>query len=270
MLKIDTIIGNPPYNDRIDTEFFVKAHSMNCKFISFIHPAKWRAIVEESNAVYMQKVALVERHLKHISFFEATGHAESSVWPGVQTGSVNYWLMDLDNTFNDINVSYQLTTKTFDGPVQSYKFNTERLKKFPYILMNEYIQGIIEKVISSENFRPIIDKFADCTAGEVWVANTLFRAFTIEEKTNDSRIKGFLLEELPGLNKYLRTPFWRAITRQLKTGFHSYEQSIFKYLPDLDFCNIDVTEKYLEDLFELNERERWYLSEFANDISSLP
>lgn len=270
MLKIDAVVGNPPYNSRVDIEFFVKAHELTSRFIMFIHPSKWRSVMLEENAIYMQRVAFEERHLKHIAFFESDGHARSAVWNNVKTGGINYWLMDLETAFDSINVMYKFNGEELDEPMQEYQFNLDRLKTFPYLLTNESIQGIVEKVISSENFKPIIDKFEDTQAGEVYVGNTLFRAFNEQEHTDDSRLKGFSLAELDSLNNYLRTPFWRAITRQLKTGFHSYSVEIFKYIPNFDFENTEITEEYLEDLFGLDEKEREYLKNYRSDICALP
>ena len=270
MLKIDVVIGNPPYNDRIDIEFFIYANKISNRYISFIHPLKWRSLQIERKAVEMQKIALHEGHLKQIVFFEATSHAQTSIWPDVQTGGINYWLMDLNNSFNYIDVSYQCSNKKLDSSLERYKYNRNRLYTFQYLLTNRYIQGIVEKVISSKNFVSIKDKFEDNSNGEVYIANTLFRAFAAGEQTDDSRLKGFQLKELNGLNVYMRTPFWRAITRQFKTGFHSYEQIIFNYIPYIDLVKENISEEYIEKLFDLNSEEIEYLAKFRKDIACLP
>lgn len=218
----------------------------------------------------MQKIALQEGHLKEIVFFEATSHAETSVWPDVQTGGINYWLIDLSKVYEQIEVGYQCTSKNFKKPIERYQFNRSRLEIFPYLLTNKYIQQIVEKVVSHDGFRPIKEKVVDISEGAVYVANTLFRAFDIENKTDDSRLKGFNLSELNGLNNYMMTPFWRSITRQLKTGFHSYENEIFDYIPLIDLVNTDITEEYLENLFNLDSSEKEYLKDYGNNNCALP
>ena len=265
MFKLDVVIGNPPYNDGLDLEFFRAASEISNRYIQFIHPAKWRQVQQDRNALYIQELAIEQRHLHTIHFFEQDSSGATKVWENVQTGSINYWVIDLKKQSEAIDV-YFTTNKKHGYTTGQFK-HTDNKKQ---LVMNEYVYSILEKVISHEKFKPIKDRFVDNSIGEVFIANSLMRAFKPDERTDDCRLKGFKLDELDNLQTYMRTPFWRALTRQLKTGFHSYSNEMFSMLPDFDFAAVEPTEEYLEDYFSLSQEEKEYLTNYANDIQALP
>jgi hypothetical protein len=54
------------------------------------------------------------------------------------------------------------------------------------------------------------------------------------------------------------------------SGFHSCDVEFFKYLPDFDFSGTKITEEYIENYFNLDDRQREYLKNYSENIADDP
>lgn len=268
-MKFDVIVGNPPYNRSLDYEFIKLAYRLTDRYISFIHPARWKSAINNELALYVQKIMLDDKHLKEIHLFESWHANMTEVWKGVQAGSINYWLVDKQNEYEYIDTYIDMSSKNKDDQ-PLYERRKGRGTAFPYFCMNPIVLSIIEKVVSNDKFKSIHYRFLSTGKEEVHISNTLYRAYREDEKTGDSKPRDFDVKDIDNINNYLSTPFWRAITRQFMSGFHSCSIEFFNYMPDFDFSNDRITEEYIENYFELDNIQKDYLKKFSATITDSP
>lgn len=266
-MKFSIVIGNPPYHGKLDLVFFDLAKLVSKQYISFIHPAKWKSQINVKEAKTIQEVLLNQKHLQEIHCIESKTKNKTEIWENIQTGSINYWLVDLKNTFEYVDTYITMSSRNrTDKPIHTKRKGTEEY--FPYFCMNPIVLSIVKKVIENDKYKSIKYRFEQ--AGEIYVANTLYSAYTERDRIEDSKPRFFKKEELKQLNNYLQTPFWRALTRQFMSGFHSCNISFFNYLPDFDFMNDNITEEFIENYFDLDDNQRKYLRNYSTNITDAP
>ena len=258
-MQFDVIISNPPYNNNLDYEFFDLSYKLANRFISFIHPLRWKCHLDNKNSYNVRHRLIDERHMKEIHCFESGRSGVTVIWPNVQTNSVGYWLLDKNNQYDAVDTYLTMSHSNYNKePLFERRNHYE--KCFPYFCMNGIVLGIVKKVLRSNEFKSIRHRFE--TSGDLYIANTLFTAYLPEDRTSDCRVAGFSLDEYENLNCYLNTAFWRALTRQFKSGFHSCSIEYFDYLPDFEFVAICPTDDFIAKKFQLNDIEINYLQKY--------
>jgi len=156
-MKFDAVVGNPPYqlgdgsggsSDSavpIYNKFIEEAIKMNPKYLILIVPSKW--MVGGRGLQKFRDNLVEDKRLKMIYDFENA----SDCFPGVHIdGGVCYFLWDKDY---DGMVNY--TFKSNNGEVNEslrYLKNTH----FEYVIRNNKIFSIIDKIKTNENFSKIV------------------------------------------------------------------------------------------------------------------
>jgi site-specific DNA-methyltransferase (adenine-specific) len=96
-MKIDVVVGNPPYNNDIYLDFVTKAHEWTSNITCMITPAKWQAKGGKKNEQFRADIV---PHMSKIVYYADAG----DVFDIALSGGIAYYVCDND-IHNDKNIN---------------------------------------------------------------------------------------------------------------------------------------------------------------------
>lgn len=140
-MKIDAVIGNPPYNNDMYIPFVEMGHQLSTDCSLFITPAKWQAKGGEKNEAFRQNIV---PHMSKIVYYPD----ETDIFDIVSYGGITYYLIDKHNVYK------QKQIENISSRVNGFNNITER--ELCWIL-NNIGSSVVSKINDS---RLYIDRFS--------------------------------------------------------------------------------------------------------------
>lgn len=263
LMKIDAVIGNPPYNNDMYIPFVEMGHQLAKECSVFITPAKWQAkgdnTKDKPNERFRQNIV---PHMSKIVYYPET----LEVFNISSQGGIVYYLMD--KLLHD-----EKELKTICNVQKLYETKNIETFTFENVLYNSRIQDIIKKLGVYRQLycekRPI-DKKYNVAITDVYseknlsdkqgMSNVTIKPYvqtTVDKKNADTTfIKAFDTEQQAlSFISYLETKFVRFMFLMAKSSQHNNSDFSWKFVPDPGAFDHIFTDEELYEKYNLTEEE---------------
>jgi site-specific DNA-methyltransferase (adenine-specific) len=133
-MKIDIVVGNPPYNKDIYLDFVENGHKIAGEYSIFITPAKWQAKGGDKNEQFRREIV---PHMSKIVYYkDSTDIFDIKEW-----GGISYFITDKD-IHNDKLVKNICINKALDSDYETHDENN-------VTLVPKHILNILNKINNS-------------------------------------------------------------------------------------------------------------------------
>ena len=143
-MRIDVVIGNPPYNNDMYIPFVELGHQLSTKCSVFITPAKWQAKGGNKNIQFRKRIA---PYINKVVYYKDV----KEVFDIGEPDGVSYYLIDKNNVHNTKLVRNNCSNKVFKS---DWEEHTEK----ELILLPNKIIGIINKCNNITLYKRLIHK----------------------------------------------------------------------------------------------------------------
>ena len=269
-MKIDVVVGNPPYNNDAYLPFVEFGHQLAQECSLFITPAKWQANSGEKNEAFRQNIV---PHMSKIVYYQCEGEVF-----GINMASgIAYYLIDKD-THDDIRLlnksdyfdSFRNDWVNINNKCSIYNIKAMNIINkignvpklyFDFNSTKKYKLNVRKSVYdlggsSDKNGRGIFYYGEHFDKG--WVNNTI----KIENEDKDLSSTNIYLtsfdtvEEANNFVSYLNTRFVRYLNAVSVFGYgNMYNEDTWRFVPDPGAFDHIFTDEELYKKYNLTEEE---------------
>lgn len=224
-MKIDAVVGNPPYNNDIYLDFVTKAYEQSSNLVCMITPAKWQAKSGEKNEAFRQNIV---PHMSKIVYYPD----ETEIFDISCQGGITYFYTDKNNIHYD-NKNVRVINK--GNITLEYSGRIRQIIDLSDI-ENNILDKIFGKAFLLDNravFRPCKNYFISVDADDPSFSNWIDPCgkYIYKDAKQEINIKDCGINHLDDIDKYkLLISGWGSATPYFKAELYKpYEVCGRKY-----------------------------------------
>ena len=265
-MKINAVIGNPPYNNDMYIPFVEMGHQLATDCSLFITPAKWQAKGGKLNEQFRQNIV---PYMSKIVYYPES----SDVFDIAVQGGISYYLIDNNIHENKLISSYCSKRNILGSNLVFEERKSTNVEKITFL--STEIQNIIDKINTKNTlyctkvgtdghynvmFTDLYNESKGQFLDKDGTAKVLLKVYYKNNTEKDAGatviINSFSSEDkAKSFCSYLDTKFIRFMLLIGKCSFHASNTACWRFVPDPVIFDHIFTDEELYKKYNLTEEE---------------